>query len=80
MDRLLLSIFICPSFPDVRLHAFPSGIFIALMLRYDHYCHKLEKKEGPVKPAYYNVVMVGYGIGLTATLVVMYYFNAAQVR
>lgn len=50
------------------------GIFIALMLRYDYTL----AKNGVVKKRYFTNLMIGYFIGLTVTVFVMYQFNAAQ--
>lgn len=62
------------------------GIFIALMLRLDEHLAKTSGKAAghPSKhlPAgdtfYFNVTMVGYIVGLLATVAVMYWFEAAQ--
>ncbi len=54
------------------------GIFIALMLRFDHHLHHTQKREGPVREVYYRWQLVGYFIGLATTLIVMNVFQAAQ--
>lgn len=62
------------------------GIFIALLLRFDRSqaAARLGVKELPwtadfSKP-YFNLSMIGYVLGLGATLFVMYTWQAAQVR
>ena len=63
-----------------------SGIFIALLLRFDRSqaATLLGLKDLPwtadfSKP-YFNFAMIGYVLGLGATLFVMYTWQAAQVR
>lgn len=52
------------------------GIFIALMLRFDI---EQQKKCGKtVDPVYFKWVMVSYWLGLSITVGVMYFFEAAQ--
>ncbi len=55
------------------------GIFIALILRFDY---SLRSNDAPIdqtKRTYFNSVMVAYVIGLLTTVLVMYWFQAAQV-
>ena len=52
------------------------GIFIALMLRLDYFLQKDSKK--PVQKIYFWSVIFGYLLGLSITVFVMYYFEAAQ--
>eukprot|EP00472_Partenskyella_glossopodia_P003023 CAMPEP_0197526900 /NCGR_PEP_ID=MMETSP1318-20131121/19671_1 /TAXON_ID=552666 /ORGANISM="Partenskyella glossopodia, Strain RCC365" /LENGTH=375 /DNA_ID=CAMNT_0043081287 /DNA_START=1 /DNA_END=1128 /DNA_ORIENTATION=+ len=63
------------------------GIFVALMLRFDHYTRvKLGKRGGAPKDSegflnrypYFTTTMVGYALGLATTIAIMTIFNAAQ--
>jgi len=51
------------------------GVFIALLLRYDHH-RNVELKKGSTP--YFNNTMVGYFVGLATTIIVMHTFQAAQ--
>jgi minor histocompatibility antigen H13 len=51
------------------------GVFIALLLRYDHHRNiNLKQFSTP----YFNNTMVGYFVGLATTIIVMHTFQAAQ--
>eukprot|EP00998_Keelungia_sp_KM082_P005474 NODE_1797_length_1212_cov_58.191705_g1782_i0.p1 GENE.NODE_1797_length_1212_cov_58.191705_g1782_i0~~NODE_1797_length_1212_cov_58.191705_g1782_i0.p1 ORF type:complete len:331 (+),score=93.52 NODE_1797_length_1212_cov_58.191705_g1782_i0:70-1062(+) len=54
------------------------GIFVALMLRFDMYL--AEKRGRSRRPAttYFNACFVAYNLGLTTTMLVMKFFEAAQ--
>jgi len=52
------------------------GVFIALLLRYDHHRNtSLEKKHST---PYFHNTLVGYFVGLATTIFVMHTFQAAQ--
>lgn len=53
------------------------GIFIALLLRYDHHRNTLTNKPNGGTP-YFNNTFVGYFVGLAMTIFVMHTFKAAQ--
>jgi minor histocompatibility antigen H13 len=53
------------------------GIFVALLLRLDILLNKKNSKN-EVETYYFNFVMLGYAVGLLTTILVMYYFQAAQ--
>ena len=54
-----------------RLHIVPSGIFVALALRFDVSRGK--------EPQYFKSAFLGYTAGLALTIIVMNWFQAAQV-
>jgi len=56
-----------------------AGVFLALLLRYDHHLAQKRAVEGHVSKWYFWHGMVGYFVGLTTTVLVMYQFQAAQV-
>jgi hypothetical protein len=53
-------------------NVFPSGIFVALALRFDVSRGK--------QPQYFKSAFLGYTVGLALTIVVMNWFQAAQVN
>jgi minor histocompatibility antigen H13 len=62
------------------MHALPFlqlGIFIALLLRYDHHRNAALKQKDGATP-YFNNTMIGYFVGLATTIFVMHTFQAAQ--
>ncbi|KAF2210779.1 hypothetical protein CERZMDRAFT_44326 [Cercospora zeae-maydis SCOH1-5] len=50
------------------------GLYIALCLRYDLFLHYLRKQKQP----YFTAAMVGYAVGMIATLIFMSVFQHAQ--
>ena len=68
-----------------------AGIFIAMMLRYDYWRHQVKEFErtrtGPsphtvdthVATPFFRTSLISYFFGLTTTLAIMKYFEAAQV-
>merc|ERR1712099_206093 len=52
------------------------GAFIALMLRFDYHLANNKKKD--MSKTYFHTVLMFYIAGLTATLLIMYHFKAAQ--
>ncbi len=55
-------------------HSFvTTGIYVAMMLRFDHFRNAVNTK-------YFPLVFGGYVAGLVATVIVMHTFNAAQVN
>jgi len=53
------------------------GLFIALMLRFDLLRNQGKAIEDAT-PSYFRISMLGYFLGLATTVLVMYYFEAAQ--
>jgi len=53
------------------------GVFIALLLRYDHHRNVMCNTKKNSTP-YFNNTMVGYFVGLATTIIVMHTFQAAQ--
>jgi len=53
------------------------GIFVALVLRFDHSLNQAHDK-GRVKQWHFAFVLSGYVLGLVSTIVMMVYFNTAQ--
>jgi minor histocompatibility antigen H13 len=53
-----------------------TGIFLALLLRFDY---KNSERIEDVKRVYFFGTLVAYVLGLLTTVLVMYAFNAAQV-
>mmetsp|Transcript_35682 Transcript_35682/g.6434 ORF Transcript_35682/g.6434 Transcript_35682/m.6434 type:complete len:105 (-) Transcript_35682:519-833(-) len=51
------------------------GAFIALALRFDYFI-KSKKDEGP--NSYFNATFASYPIALGVTIIIMYFFDAAQ--
>lgn len=67
---------------DTLIHTHPSlhtGIFIALMLRFDIYrARKRKIRKNQPKP-YFTFTYVSYILGMVTTIGVMHFFQAAQV-
>lgn len=54
------------------------GIFIAMLLRYDAHRAGVTTNTLAFPKPFFHANMIGYFLGLVATVVVMYFFNAAQ--
>ena len=56
-----------------------SGIFIALMLRFDVVRARKQKLKKNFPKPYFNFTYIGYFLGMVTTIGVMHVFKAAQV-
>ncbi len=67
--------------PPPPLFLLCTGIFIALMLRFDaKRADRHSKRDKSFPKPFFSVTLLGYFLGMVNTIVVMHYFQAAQVR